>query len=125
MFILDSSALIEVWEGGPRKEKVLQIAGNEFSVTTSICMHEVLYGARSEKRRFLLENLFANIAVLQHDYRSAKIGARMEQELGHLGLKLARIDIMIAAICIVNDATLVTLDKGFERIEGLKLEWIK
>ena len=79
MFVLDSSALIEIWEDGPKKGRVLHIAGNDLSVTTSVCVHEVLYGAQSEKRRFLLENLFSNIAVLQHDYRAAKIGARIEQ----------------------------------------------
>ena len=125
MYVLDSSALIEIWENGLKKEKVLQIAGNELSVTTSICAHEVLYGARSEKQRFLLENLLANIAVLQHDYRAATIGARLEQELDGLGLKIPRIDITIAAICIVHNAELVTLDQGFKRIKGLKVHVIR
>ena len=125
MFVLDSSALIEVAENKQQKQKVLEAVGNALLITTSICMHEVLTGADSEKRRFILEGIFAKTLVLDHDRRAALIGSRIGRDLNRKGSKLEESDLLIASICMVHDAELVTLDKGFTRIEGLKVKIIK
>ena len=125
MFVLDSSVLIEVIERHSRTSKILDVLQNSPLITTSICIHEVLTGARSKRQVFRFEQVFSRAQVLNHDQQAARIGAQIEQELDRKGLKLHIIDIMIAAICIVHDAELITLDQSFKRIEGLKVRIIK
>ncbi len=121
MYVLDSSALIEVIENHPKAEVIEQLLKDAPLITTSISMHEVLAGASSEKQCFVLEGLFSTMRVLSHDAEAARIGAAIEQDLSHSGKKIGRADVLIAAICIVHDAALVTLDADFKNIKKLKL----
>lgn len=120
MYVLDSSVLIELLNEGPQAVSIRHAIGEELLVTTSISAHEVLCGAASDKHFFLLENLFSSILVLGHDEHSAKIGAVFDRQLTRAGAKINTPDLLIAGICKVNNAELVTLDQDFAKIKGLK-----
>ncbi|HLD33697.1 MAG TPA: type II toxin-antitoxin system VapC family toxin [Candidatus Nanoarchaeia archaeon] len=120
MYVLDSSALIEIIEGHSSGEKVIGIVGDAPLVTTSICEHEVLAGALSEKQAFVLDGLFSSMRILEHDARAARLGASIEQELRKKGTMINKLDILIAAICVVHNAELVTFDKDFSKIKNLR-----
>jgi tRNA(fMet)-specific endonuclease VapC len=121
MYMLDSSTLIELLEKGPHAEKVATFLGNSPIVTASVCMHEVLAGVSSPKDRFVLEGLFTTFRVLPHDASAARIGSQMHQDLRKRGKMMNPMDILIAAVCKVHDAELVTLDKGFKNIKGARV----
>ena len=121
MFVLDSSVLIEVIEDLPRSEKVEDLLRGEPAVTTTICMHEVLAGADSDKRRFVLETLFSRMNVLEHTSEAARRGARLEQDLSKKGSKINTNDVLIAGICLSQNATLITLDHDFKKIPNLNV----
>lgn len=121
MYVLDSSALIEIFEGSPLAKKIEAMVQDAPIVTTSICMHELLVGAHSEREQFVLEQLFLNIRILDHTADAARRGARIVKDLSAAGTLINRMDILIAAICKVHDAHLITLDKDFANIKGLKV----
>ncbi len=122
MYVLDSSSLIELFENKSRAQKIKDIVQNEKLATTTICMHEVLAGALSEKERFFLEDIFSQMHVLVHDEAAARYGARIEQELDRTGTRINAADIFIAGICKAHDAELITLDKDFSRVRRLKVQ---
>lgn len=121
MFVLDSSALIEVLQNGRRADKIISLVGDAPLVTVSVCAHEVLAGALKEKDRFVLEAILSSAEVLPHSLEAAKIGARLEEECGKAGNTVNRADVLIAAVCKEHGATIVTLDKDFSRIKGAKV----
>src|SRR3989344_3545798 len=121
MYVLDSSAIIEIFEEYPHMQKILDILGDESFVTTSISMHEVFAGAHSQKDRFIVSGLFSQAHILEHDAKAARIGATIEQELTHAGKMINRTDILIAGICKAHNAELVTLDKDFAKIKDIKV----
>lgn len=125
VYVLDSSVLIELIERKAHAHKVAAFIGNELSATTSICVHEVLAGARTNKQRFLCEEIFSNILILNHDMKAARMGAQIEQELNESGSKINIIDVYIASICRANNTEIVTLDKDFEKIKGINVHVIK
>ena len=124
MYVLDSSALIEMIKKFPLSENIMEFLRGEQLVTTSICAHEVLSGVNSEKDLFVVNGLFNFCEVLNHDLKSAEIGAIFSQDLKKSGKMMSQMDVLIAAICKKNNATLVTLDKKFVNIKGLDVKII-
>lgn len=124
-YVLDSNVLIEVFAQRKLAQKIAGVVKDEPMVTTSICMHEVLTGARSDKERFIFEGLFAGIQVLEHTVEAARIGSYMANELLRNGMTINTPDLLIAGICKANNAELVTLDGDFTRINNLKVHFLK
>lgn len=118
MLVLDSSALIEISRQGPRAEALLEKTGTASIVTTSVTMHEMLYGARTEKERWILDHLFSACEVLPFDSAAASKSSVVAQKMKSKSINDA--DILIAGICLANNATLVTFDNDFKRVPGLK-----
>ncbi len=122
MYVLDSSALIESINKTESHDKIIKIVKDQPVITTSICMQETLVGALSERDKFVLENIFTGIRVLEHNAEAAKIGAEITQKLAKKGTMIGKMDILIAAICKAHQGELITLDKDFAKIkvEGFK-----
>ncbi len=125
MYVLDSSALIELIHDTPVAHTIGDILKDELLITTSISMHELLVGALSEKQRFVLEGIFSIMRILPHDRPAAQQGALIEKELIKTGKKINDSDIFIAGICKAHNAELVTLDNDFTRIKGLKIHLVR
>lgn len=120
--VYDTSALIEILEGGERGEKIKEIQKGESISTTAICVHEILSGAQSGHAREFLIGVLKKTTVLPFDMMSAMISSRIEDTLSRKGQKVRDADLFIASICIFHDATLITCDKDFQKVEGLKIE---
>jgi predicted nucleic acid-binding protein len=125
MYVLDSSAIIELLNNGPLASKVARLAPEEDFVTTTISMHEVLVGAISEKESFIAENLFSGATVLEHTADAARAGALIQKQLNTSGTKINKMDVLIAGICRVNHAEVITLDRDFLNIKGLRVHLIQ
>lgn len=120
MYVLDSSAIIDVIKDRPRGRKVEQIVGNSPLVTTSLCVHELLVGARSEQERFIHEGILSRFHILDYTMEAAIFSARFQQELAKKGVAVGIVDTLIAGICKANNAELVTLDRDFSKMKEIK-----
>lgn len=120
MFVLDSSAIIEILRETNAGRRIVELLKDEPSVTTSLCLHEVLIGTETPRERFVVEGLCSGMRILSHESTSGQIGAGIERDLRKRGKIIGRTDIMIAAICKDHNAELITLDKDFAGITALK-----
>jgi tRNA(fMet)-specific endonuclease VapC len=93
----------------------------------SVVKAELLHGAEKygnrARRLAILEALFAPYASLPFDDAAAAAYGRIRHELESKGQALGPNDLMIAAIAIANNHTLVTHNTSeFKRVSGLRME---
>lgn len=119
MHVLDSSALIDVLRLNDRGKKILSKIGSDKAITTVFSVHELLL------YQPFIAPLFDSVEVLDYDKDAAKESSSLELLLSKKGLRLQIIDNFIAGVCISRGATLVTTDKDFLRVPGLKLMHVR
>jgi len=119
MHVLDSSAMIDVLNETARGVRVMNKLQNPLVITTAITMHELL------RQQSFLKPLFDRIKVLSYDASAAASGAKLENKLNAQGKPLQLADLLIASVCLSHGATLVTTDKDFLRVPGLKIVYVK
>jgi len=99
-------------KGGDALNRILQ-SGEEIA-TTTINMHEILYGlnkyAKPTKETLLLP-------TLSYTKKDAVLSSRMEFEAEKRGTSIRRTGAIIAAIAINNGATLYIRPKAFQVAE--------
>lgn len=123
MIVLDTDILIEIFDKkSARGEEILgKIEGYDIA-TTTINLHEIIYGFYKVKKEVVKELMEFNI--LDYTRSDALLSAKLEVELEKIGKPVGRFDTMIATICINRDAVLLTLNRThFERFTqfGLRL----
>ena len=96
-------------------------------VLCDVVRFELYYGAyrstRRERNLQLLATFFNGFTSLPSDGRAADIGGRIRTDLASQGTPIGPNDLLIAAIALANDLTLVTHNiREFGRVEGLTLE---
>lgn len=110
MILLDTNVLIEILDKesseGDRLLKELSEAGEDVG-TTSINMHELLYGL---KRYAKSVEKIGRLRVLPYEKEDAEVSSRLELAAERRGKPVRRIDTMIAAVAINKSARLSTLD---------------
>jgi tRNA(fMet)-specific endonuclease VapC len=96
----------------------------EIYLPITVC-GELLFGAKNSARREKNEQRFRQFIqaclILNVNELVAEDYAEIRKTLKDKGRPLPENDIWIAATCRVNNLPLVTHDKHFEMIEGLKL----
>ena len=117
MFILDSSAIIEIAHDSELGKKVVDIVGDEKVYITSLSVNEVLF---SEKDTAKMEEFIKNTYVFNFDKEAAKISVKIEKDLKKTGKMINKIDTFIAAISIQTNSTLIACDNDFKKIAGLR-----
>lgn len=123
MMLLDTDVLIEIFDrGSERGNEALSriVESDEDIATTSINLHEILYGlqkyAKPVKEVLLLP-------VLDYTARDAKLSAEIEVEAERGGTPTRRTDAMIAAIALNSGAALYTFDlRHFQPLQAFGLE---
>ena len=125
MYVIDSNIIIEFFNNTELSKRALRLCNGENALTTSICQHEVLAGARKEREIFIFSNLFNGFEILEHNAKSAFFSSEIYRDLKNKGKMIGDMDILIAGICRANNATLITLDKDFEKIDGLDVKVVK
>lgn len=115
-YFLDTSFLIDLineWRAAVRKHN--KIKGRE--ATGSPCIYEL-----SKFTQFDLSGLFSQTEVLSFELEDAEAAGNIYYNLAKSGEKLAEIDTIIAGMVKNRGLVLVTRDRDFERIEGIKVE---
>ena len=123
MILLDSDIIIEVLDKNSDKGEALMhkiIQSGEEYCTSSVNMHEVLYGIEkySKDSRLVLQ-----LSTLDYTQKDSELSAVLELSAERRGRSVPRMDAIVASIAINNGCSLYTLDEHFEVFtdNGLKL----
>lgn len=98
--------------------------------TTAITVAELLYGAERASNLTLIDRVHERVlraqVIVPFDAPAAEIYASLRIRLEREGRRLADPDLMIAAICLSRDLTLVTGNvRHFSRVPDLRVEnWL-
>jgi len=120
---LDTNIVIDIFNN---KKELLQLLRNyqEIYLPVIVC-GELLFGAKNSSKRLENERQFRGFIgtclVLNLNEGVAESYADIRKNLKDKGKPIPENDIWIAAICLVNDLPLVTNDRHFKEVEGLKL----
>lgn len=128
MFLLDTNAISHVArfpEGGVGKK--LAEVDPDLIVTSVVVAAEILFGLENkpgQKSAARAADFLGVITVLPLDTNVAATYAKVRVEMDKQ--QLGPNDLFIAAHALSLDATLVTDDKAFSRVPGLKIEnWLR
>jgi tRNA(fMet)-specific endonuclease VapC len=122
---LDSDLLIAFMKGDSDAEKAVLASRDKGPIkTTVINEYELLKGASSskgEENLAVVKGLLSAIEVLPLDDDSCEVAARLYNEMRAEGKTIGEFDLLIAAVALRNNESLVTRDGLFKRIPGLEL----
>lgn len=129
MYLLDSNAcicLLNESASSNMARKLAELTPDDIRLC-SIVKSELYYGAyKSTRRDRNLANLnrfFSQFISLPFDDNAAAIAGQVRAQLNVAGTPIGSNDLLIAAIALSNDLTLVTHNtREFGRINGLKYE---
>ena len=123
MVLVDSSVFINAQrrpDSDDSIELIVLLSSGEAVVTGPVIM-EYIRGARSvEELEFLTERI-VSIDCLEVDQQTWVTAGRISNQLIRIGQMLTDLDVVIAAVAIRHDVPLYTLDRGFDRIQELRL----
>ncbi|MBD3361358.1 PIN domain-containing protein [Candidatus Woesearchaeota archaeon] len=119
MHVLDTSAFIEVIKETSKGKKICKQLDNTPATITTFTIQEILSGTEGAQKQAVIR-LLDGIEILDYDKNSAIKSAEIERYLTKKGKNTNKIDTLLAGICITKQKTIVTLDKHFEKIPGLK-----
>ena len=127
-YLLDTNACVAYLRraDSPVRQRLAQHAAADI-VVCSVVYAELRYGVlrNSDPRRAdaQLTSFLANFISLPLDDQAAGIAAGIRADLAAKGTPVSPHDLLIAAIALANDLTLVTHNtREFGRVAGLKLE---
>jgi len=125
-FMLDTNAASGLVKGQPKVIARFKAEAPDSVCLSAVTEGEMLYGVarRPEARRLraALNEFLAAIDVLPWTSATARRYANLRAGLERQGRPLSALDLMIAAHAVEHDMTLVTNDRAFSAIPGLRLE---
>lgn len=123
MIVADSDVLIDALRGrADARGRIQTELETGRLATTVISVFELLSGTRSERQRRKVETLLAALRILPLDEAAARVSGELRQTLESRGEGLATADSLIAGICLVQSAILLTRNtRHFARVPGLVL----
>ncbi len=124
MIVLDSSAVIELFAGTKQGELVRDVIVNHPIALSALTTYEVfldLSGNDADE----FTSFIQNVHVLAFDLDTARKAVLIEQALGKKGHLIGKLDILIAATCLIHNLPLLTFDRDFSYVENLHLVSLK
>jgi predicted nucleic acid-binding protein len=108
-YLLDTTALIDFLGGAPKAVSLVkELSEDEHELCTCcICVAE-LYSGLSGDAAATADELLDNLTYFDVTRDQARLGGSMRYHYARRGISLSTSDTIIAAVAIVNDATLVT-----------------
>ena len=129
-YLLDTNICIYLLKGMHGIDAKIKSIDIDDLAVSAITIAELLYGAYNsnsiEKNLSKVKSIEETLTVFGLDRECIELYAKIKARLRSEGQILDDFDILIAAIAIESDSTIVTNNtKHFERIEGIKLEnWV-
>jgi tRNA(fMet)-specific endonuclease VapC len=129
MYHLDTDTVIEILHGDANVTRRLVVATPDVSIS-SIVLAELIYGAAAAAKplaaRQRLDRFLSSLDIVPFNSAASEAYGRIRLELQQVGLPIGDMDMLIAAVALANQVTLVTHNtKHFARVKGLRLEdWI-
>ena len=120
MAVLDSSAIIDLISNNKLGKIIKEKYNDELLSTTSISLNEVMIGVKTNEKERIM-SFFNELEVLPFDKESAIRSLELESNLAKKGRMINKLDVMIASICMHHGISLLSTDKDFKNIDGLKL----
>jgi tRNA(fMet)-specific endonuclease VapC len=129
-FLLDTNIVSFLMKRFPAVTRRFQSVTPEALVLSTVVEAELRYGAQRLPREanihVVLREFLRRITILPWDSACAERYGELRAFLESKGKGMEVSDTMIAAHALAHDLTLVTNDKAFARVPGLRLEdWTK
>ncbi|MDR2965156.1 MAG: PIN domain-containing protein [Treponema sp.] len=131
MIFLDTNIISYYFNSNEKiKEKILEIIDNNENIcTTVINVYEILKGLKwknNQNKEKQLKEFLKDVVIFTIDDEVINIASEIYSELRISGKTISDADILIAAIVIKNNGTLVSNNiRHYENIKKLKLtNWI-
>lgn len=125
-FMLDTNTVSWVLKGQSNVVARLATETPERVCLSVVTEAELLFGVakrpEARKLRTAIDEFLAAIEVLAWSSASARRYATVRVELERRGKPLGALDLLIAAHAVERDAVLVTNDRAFSAVPGLRLE---
>jgi len=131
LYLLDTNTVAYIVNGrspAARQRMAQQIKHSVIAIS-AISEAEVLYGLAKNpaatRLRSAVEGLFSAIRVLPWDSEAARAYGTLRAKMTVAGKSLSTMAMLIAAHALATDAILVTRDKAFAQVSGLRptLNW--
>ena len=123
-YVLDTSILIGIERGNKAIiERFGELVSDEnIFYTTTLNIAEFYYGyvGKSNEAKKTANDFLNRFKLLTLTLDSARIYAELAYLHDREGEKIDDFDLLTAVIAMNNSATIITLDKGFDRIRGAK-----
>lgn len=126
-YLLDTNACIAILKHNPSVMARVQACRTEPPYLCSPVKAELWYGifksVQQERNMSLLLEFFTFLPSLSFDDRAAEIYGRLRADLMQRGVPIGPNDMLIAAVALTHDVTLVTHNvREFSRVSGLHVE---
>jgi len=122
-YLLDTNIVIAFYDGHPN---VLKQMANPKIYVPSIVIGELWYGSEKSKKKSANQSkildFIREVTVLPVSVDTSKQYAGIKNHLKEQGRPIPENDIWIAAVALEYDITLVTRDKHFHNVKGIKIE---
>lgn len=125
MKCLDSSFLVDILRGLEETKRIYTKIKGERLVVPAVVAFE-LYRGLSWSRNVnveeaLIEKELSQVDVVPFTIDGARIAGLVSRQIHQRGSPISPVDAMVAATAMTAGCELVTRDKGFKDVKGLKL----
>jgi predicted nucleic acid-binding protein len=125
MYLLDTSTCIEAIRGGASVRERIVVAARDCAVSV-MTVAELRWGASLSRQpateRERVDALLFPWPVLDFSSRCVDPFLKIRSDLRKLGTMINDMDMMIAATALAEGRIVVTVDRDFRRIPGLRVE---
>ena len=121
--IADADAWIDYFERpSSRSGELLEaLIRNRRAALVGVVLAELVRGARTGGRRRALHELLSGVPYLEMDRAAWDRAGRIAEGLDRRGTPIPLADVYIAALAIETGHEVLTRDRHFERVPGLRL----
>jgi predicted nucleic acid-binding protein len=120
MVILDTGLAIDYMHGVKKaKDALTRYRGQQVGITI-LTKYELIRG-ESERNTVAIRSLLENSLIYYFTDAATEEAARIYNDLKRRGKPIQEIDMLIAAISIVNGETLLASDGGFSNIRSTNI----
>lgn len=124
-YCLESSFIIELLRGKDNAVRIYEeIKNSPLTITSiaSVVLFEILRGREQRPEKIKkFEQFRRKLIVLPFGEKEAEEAVKIEKAIRKKGQTISPLDLLIGATAKVNSTILVSNDKGYDKIKGLRV----